>query len=161
MCNPNFDIIDEAYSLCDSHENSFGDEAINTIVQEMENHREDVMVMFAGYRDKMERFLERNPGLTSRVAFQIHFDDYSVEELCDITKLIVSKKKMVITDNALDMLRTYYEKAEMNIAERLLKLNEAEITDEMVSTIEAVDISGVDSNTVCGSKKSMGFVCDR
>ena len=54
--------IDEAYSLVDDRDGSFGDEAINTIVQEMENHREDVAVIFAGYPDKMEGFLQKNPG---------------------------------------------------------------------------------------------------
>ncbi len=55
--------IDEAYSLCDCYENSFGDEAINTIVQEMENHKDDVIVIFAGYPEPMKQFLDRNPGM--------------------------------------------------------------------------------------------------
>ena len=69
--------IDEAYSLLDdSH--SFGDEAINTIVQEMENMRKEVIVIFAGYPVPMNDFLERNEGLNSRIAFHVSFDDYSV-----------------------------------------------------------------------------------
>ena len=52
--------IDEAYSLVEHHSGSFGDEAINTIVQEMENHREDVVVIFAGYPNEMEKFLQKN-----------------------------------------------------------------------------------------------------
>ena len=56
--------IDEAYSLVDDRDGSFGDEAINTIVQEMENHREDVAVIFAGYPDKMEEFLQKIPVFT-------------------------------------------------------------------------------------------------
>lgn len=78
--------IDEAYSLVDEWENSYGDEAIATIVQEMENHRDDVIVIFAGYPDKMQAFLSRNPGLRSRVPFVIEFDDYTAEELTEIAK---------------------------------------------------------------------------
>ena len=74
--------IDEAYSLVDDRDGSYGDEAINTIVQEMENHRDNVVVIFAGYPDKMESFLQKNPGLRSRIAFHVPFDDYSTEELC-------------------------------------------------------------------------------
>lgn len=80
--------IDEAYSLCDSYENGFGDEAINTLVQEMENHRDNVIVILAGYPGPMKRFLDRNPGMLSRIAFHVEFEDYSVDELCDITRLM-------------------------------------------------------------------------
>ena len=61
--------IDEAYSLCDDRSGSYGDEAINTIVQEMENNRDDMVVIFAGYPKEMNDFLDRNPGLRSRIAF--------------------------------------------------------------------------------------------
>lgn len=67
--------IDEAYSLCDSYENGFGDEAINTIVQEMENHRDNIIVIFAGYKEPMQRFLDRIRGcfreLPSRLNLRI------------------------------------------------------------------------------------------
>ena len=83
--------IDEAYSLVDDS-NSFGDEAINTIVQEMENHRDNVIVIFAGYPDKMKEFFAKNEGLRSRIAFHLDFPDYSAEELVDILKLMADKK---------------------------------------------------------------------
>ena len=83
--------IDEAYSLVDDS-NSFGDEAINTIVQEMENHRDDVIVIFAGYPDKMKDFFDKNEGLRSRIAFHLDFPDYSAEELVEILKLMADKK---------------------------------------------------------------------
>jgi SpoVK/Ycf46/Vps4 family AAA+-type ATPase len=67
--------IDEAYSLVDDSPGSFGDEAINTIVQEMENRRDDMVVIFAGYPKPMEEFLNRNEGLRSRIAFHVAFDD--------------------------------------------------------------------------------------
>lgn len=84
--------IDEAYSLVDDRDGSYGDEAINTIVQEMENHRDNVVVIFAGYTDEMEHFLQKNPVLRSRIAFHVPFQNYSVNELCDIAKLIAKKK---------------------------------------------------------------------
>ena len=84
--------IDEAYSLVDEWENSYGDEAIATIVQEMENHRDDVIVIFAGYPDKMQAFLARNPGLRSRVPFVIEFDDYTAEELAAIAEKEIERR---------------------------------------------------------------------
>ncbi len=147
--------IDEAYSLCDSYENGFGDEAINTLVQEMENHREDVLVIFAGYTDPMRQLLDRNPGMLSRIAFQVEFEDYSTDELCDIAKLMASQKQMAITDEAMNKLRHNFdivreesdygngrfvrktlEEAEMNLAERILQFKESEITTELITTIE-------------------------
>ena len=84
--------IDEAYSLSDGEHATFGDEAINTIVQEMENHRDDVIVIFAGYPDKMKEFLARNEGLRSRIAFHIHFPDYTPDELVEIFKLMAKRR---------------------------------------------------------------------
>lgn len=166
--------IDEAYSLCDSYENGFGDEAINTLVQEMENHRDDVIVIFAGYTDPMRRFLDRNPGMLSRIAFQVEFEDYSTDELCDITRLMVSQKQMIITDEAMNKLRKNFdmiredsdygngrfvrktlEEAEMNLAERILQFKESEITVELITTIEECDIPDLRKKTI----KRMGFAC--
>lgn len=76
--------IDEAYSLVEERGGLYGDEAINTIVQEMENAREDTVVIFAGYPDKMREFIERNPGLKSRIAFHVNFPDYNTDELMEI-----------------------------------------------------------------------------
>ncbi len=167
--------IDEAYSLCDGYENGFGDEAINTLVQEMENHRDDVIVVFAGYPEPMKQFLDRNPGMLSRIAFHVEFEDYSTDELCGITKLMLTKKQMKITDTALEKLKENYEsvrenndygngryvrkileEAEMNLAERILKLEEAKITTELLSTIEACDIPELCENNL-PVKKPIGF----
>ena len=167
--------VDEAYSLCDSYENGFGDEAINTLVQEMENHRHDVIVIFSGYPVQMQHFLDRNPGLLSRIAFYVEFEDYSVDELCDITKLMLSKKQMMITDEAMEKLRKNYESvressdygngrfvrkmievAEMNLAERIAQLDESEITTQMVTTIDECDIPELDSKRL-HKKKQIGF----
>lgn len=167
--------VDEAYSLCDSYENGFGDEAINTLVQEMENHRDDVIVIFSGYPVQMQHFLDRNPGLLSRIAFRVEFEDYSVDELCDITKLMLSKKQMMITDEAMEKLRKNYESVressdygngrfvrkmievdEMNLTERIAQLDEAEITIQMVTTIDECDIPEPDAKRL-HKKKQIGF----
>ena len=86
--------IDEAYSLYDGKDGMYGDEAINAIVQEMENRREDVVVIFAGYKNEMERFLNKNSGLKSRIASIIEFPDYTEDELLKIAN--VQAKKMDI-----------------------------------------------------------------
>lgn len=91
--------IDEAYSLVDDS-GSFGDEAINTIVQEMENHRDDVLVIFAGYPDKMKEFLDKNEGLRSRIAFHLDFPDYEAEELLQILELQAEEKGLSLDASA-------------------------------------------------------------
>ena len=93
--------IDEAYALSDGEHSTFGDEAIHTIVQEMENHRDDVIVIFAGYPDKMKEFLDRNEGLRSRIAFHINFPDYNADELVEILKLMASKKSYKLDDEVI------------------------------------------------------------
>lgn len=102
--------IDEAYSLVDSS-HSFGDEAINTIVQEMENHRDDVIVIFAGYPKKMEEFLQRNEGLRSRVAFHLNFPDYSPDEMVDILNLMAKKKNLKLDDGVNEKCRAIFKSA--------------------------------------------------
>lgn len=167
--------IDEAYSLCDAYENGYGDEAINTIVQEMENHRDDVIVIFAGYPDPMKQFLKRNPGMLSRIAYQVEFEDYTTDELCEITKLMLKHKQMTITDSAMAKLRTTYEHAchstdygngrfvrklledaEMNLAERLMQVYESDLSLPLLSTIEECDIP---ENTITTpeKKRPIGF----
>ena len=152
--------IDEAYSLVDGHSGSFGDEAINTIVQEMENHREDVVVIFAGYPDEMEAFLQRNPGLRSRIAFHVPFADYNADELCKIAELMGLHKGVCFDPDAQKKLHTVFEdarkqsdfgngrfvrnileKAKMNQASRLLEYDFDAITTEEIKTIKAVDIT--------------------
>ena len=151
--------IDEAYSLVDDRDGSYGDEAINTIVQEMENHRDDVVVIFAGYPDKMESFLQKNPGLRSRIAYHVPFDDYNSEELCDISTLIANKKGLTLTEDALTKLnmifenartqsdfgngrfaRNIIEKAKMAQATRLLAMDFDSIKSSDITTICAEDI---------------------
>ena len=100
--------IDEAYSLVEQG-GYYGDEAINTIVQMMENYRDDVIVIFAGYPDKMKKFLEKNEGLRSRIAFHIDFPDYNGEELCDILKLMTKDKGYTLDEEAEEKCRGIFE----------------------------------------------------
>ncbi|MBO4449460.1 MAG: AAA family ATPase [Clostridiales bacterium] len=103
--------IDEAYSLVEYWENTHGDEAINTIVQEMENHREETVVIFAGYPDKMEDFFRRNPGLRSRVPFKIEFRDYDADVLTEIVGYEASKKNFSLTKDALSKVHEICSRA--------------------------------------------------
>ena len=105
--------IDEAYSLVEQ-DGYYGDEAINTIVQMMENYRNDVIVIFAGYPDKMERFLEKNEGLRSRIAFHIDFPDYNADELCDILRLMSKEKGYSLDEEAVKKCRDIFESACQN-----------------------------------------------
>ena len=151
--------IDEAYSLVDDRSGSFGDEAINTIVQEMENHREDVIVIFAGYPDKMEGFLRKNPGLRSRIAFHVPFPDYTTEELVQIAEKIAGENGCCFSDAArgklagiFDRLRLFddfgngrcarnmVESAQMHLADRLSREACDSISDEMLGTILPEDL---------------------
>lgn len=102
--------IDEAYSLVDDSR-SFGDEAINTIVQEMENSRGELLVIFAGYPDKMREFLDRNEGLRSRVAFHLDFPDYTVSELTEILRLMASERSYKLTAEAERKCVSVFERA--------------------------------------------------
>ncbi len=150
--------IDEAYSLCDGKEGLYGDEAINTIVQEMENNRENMVVIFAGYPDEMEQFLQRNPGLRSRIAFHVHFEDYTPKELFDITELLARQKELCLGQGVREKLlpvfeaachspdfgggrfgRNLLEAAMMNQASRLVSSDVAAVTQKDVETLLAED----------------------
>ena len=78
--------IDEAYSLAQGGENDFGQEAIDTLVKMMDDNRDRLVVILAGYSDDMKNFLKKNPGLYSRFANIIEFPDYSTEELMQIAE---------------------------------------------------------------------------
>lgn len=83
--------VDEAYYLYKpENERDYGQESIEILLQVMENNRDDLVVVLAGYRDKMERFFESNPGMRSRIAHHLDFPDYSAEELLVIAKLMLA-----------------------------------------------------------------------
>ena len=91
--------IDEAYSLIPSSERDFGHEAISAIIQEMENRRDEVLVIFAGYEELMDKFIETNPGLSSRISREIKFFDYTIDQLIAILELMINKRYYQLTDD--------------------------------------------------------------
>lgn len=140
--------IDEAYALVDE-QNSFGDEAINTIVQEMENHRHDVVVIMAGYKADMEKLLHKNQGLSSRVSFYVEFPDYTNEELYSILNKLATQEGFTLDDsvkvkffNCLNrsytsngngrLARNLLERAKIKQAGRVLQLPTSEQKREMM-----------------------------
>ncbi len=167
--------IDEAYSLLEDKNGLYGDEAINTIVQEMENRRNNTIVIFAGYPKEMDGFLLRNPGLKSRIAFHVPFDDYNPEELVEIAKIMAKNKESTLSAETQNVLlsiferasksedfgngryvRNIMEKAEINRASRLAKLNFNEVTNDMLEEFEKSDFEIEESiNT---KKKCIGFI---
>ena len=102
--------IDEAYSLVDDS-NTYGAEAINTIIQLMENYRNEVIVIFAGYTEKMKIFLEQNEGLKSRIAFHMDFPDYDANELLGILRLMAKKREYTLTEDAYSACKDYFQAA--------------------------------------------------
>lgn len=168
--------IDEAYSLVEYE--GYGDEAIDTIVQEMENRRDEVIVIFAGYPDKMKDFLNKNEGLRSRIAFHLNFPDYNADELLQIMNLMLKKHGLHIDKETRDkclrifadvcnekdfgngrFVRTLIEHAMLRQAERLVRPGrKAELSKETVSRLTAKDFDIDVSQMVEKEKKMMiGF----
>ena len=104
--------IDEAYSLHRSMDDSFGLEAIDTLVKGMEDNRENLIVILAGYTDEMNVFLEANSGLKSRFPNFIEFPDYTGQELTDIAVLTAKGKGYRLTQEAQDALLAYFTKVQ-------------------------------------------------
>ena len=93
--------IDEAYYLYKpDNERDYGSEAIEILLQVMENQRDDLVVILAGYKERMDVFYESNPGLASRIANHVHFPDYSPEELITIGKLMLEEQQYQLTPAA-------------------------------------------------------------
>lgn len=93
--------IDEAYYLYKpDNERDYGSEAIEILLQVMENQRDDLVVILAGYKEPMDKFYESNPGLSSRIANHIDFPDYSVDELLQISKLMLQDQQYQLTPDA-------------------------------------------------------------
>ena len=168
--------IDEAYSLADGKAGLYGEEAINTIVQEMENHRDELVVIFAGYPEEMQKFIQSNPGLRSRIAFHVPFSDYDTEELCQIARLQASKLELRLTDDAVEKMaaifdlvqkeadfgngryvRNLIEKARMAQAARLVNGDVENLSRKEIATITAEDIE-IPAITK-PEKGTMGFRC--
>ena len=155
--------IDEAYTLATGGENDFGREAVETLLKMMEDHRDDLVVIVAGYTGKMQDFLDSNPGLRSRFNKHIHFDDYGVEQLVRIFKTFCQKADFKLTEGAEQELtsvfgvltasrdetfgnaraaRNLFEATLSKQANRLVTL--PKIDREILSTVEAADLPGHD-----------------
>ena len=156
-------------------QHSYGDEAINAIVTEMENRREDIVVIFAGYTEKMEAFFQRNPGLRSRIAFHVPFVDYNAEELMQILGLIAEKNAMIIDEKVNEkilpiisnniknpdfgngrFMRNLFEKARMKQSSRLLSMDIDSVTVNQVKRLLADDFEAPTQSNVSGQK--IGFL---
>lgn len=156
--------IDEAYSLARGGEKDFGKEAIDTLVKAMEDHKDNLIVILAGYKDEMEWFLQTNPGLRSRFPIKMEFNDYTTEELMQIAKLMVEKREYKFSVEALSKFEkilarskdgAYYDKMgnarlvrnmiEKAIRRQALRLvNQKKISREDLLYIKPEDVSEVE-----------------
>lgn len=152
--------IDEAYTLsANKGENDFGQEAIDTLLKAMEDHRDDLIVIVAGYPDLMEDFLNSNPGLRSRFNKYIFFADYTPEELIEILKSMCQKQEYKMTEEAITFaldyfakrvhehsesfanareVRNFMEKAIAHQASRIVTFGD-DVTDDVLITFEQSD----------------------
>ena len=103
--------IDEAYYLYKpENERDYGAESIEILLQVMENNRDDLVVVLAGYKDKMDTFFHSNPGMRSRIAHHIDFPDYSAEELLAIAKLMLAEQNYRLSEDATKALLEYIQR---------------------------------------------------
>jgi probable Rubsico expression protein CbbX len=154
--------IDEAYYLYrPENERDYGAEAIEILLQVMENNRDDLVVIFAGYKERMDVFYQSNPGLSSRVANHIDFPDYSAAELLAIAQLILAEENYRFSEEALAAFADYIQRrmqlpffanarsirnaidrARMRQANRLFnRMTSGGITKLDLITLEAEDIT--------------------
>jgi probable Rubsico expression protein CbbX len=100
--------IDEAYTLYRAEDSKdYGQECIDILMQVMENQRDKLVVILAGYKDRMDRFFDSNPGMSSRVAHHLDFADYDVDELLSIGQLMLDRTSYYLSDEAEATLRDY------------------------------------------------------
>ena len=152
--------IDEAYYLYrPENERDYGQEAIEILLQVMENQRDDLVVILAGYRDRMERFFASNPGMSSRIAHHVDFPDYGSDELLAIARLMLGQMQYQLSDAATAALVEYIERrqarpnfanarsirnaldrARLRQASRLVGRRGASLDREDLMTIEAEDL---------------------
>jgi probable Rubsico expression protein CbbX len=154
--------IDEAYYLYrPENERDYGQEAIEILLQAMENNREDLVVILAGYKDRMERFFASNPGMSSRIAHHLDFPDYSAAELLQIAELMLHSMQYRFDAEAHDVFKQYLERrmrqphfanarsvrnaldrARLRHASRLLQAagDHRTVDDDALMTITAADL---------------------
>ena len=152
--------IDEAYYLYKvENDRDYGSESIEILLQVMENNRDDLVVILAGYEDKMDTFFAANPGMQSRIAHHIEFPDYTVEELDEIAVLMTGDLGYQFSEEARDVLRRYLdrrigqpwfanarsvrnavERARLRQARRLVNASDTKVNLAALTTIEASDL---------------------
>jgi len=152
--------IDEAYYLYKpDNDRDYGSEAIEILLQVMENQRDDLVVILAGYKDRMDKFYESNPGLSSRITNHVHFPDYSVEELVQIGRIMLGEQQYQLTSDAdtafYDYLakrkeqplfanarsaRNALDRARLRQANRIFEQNDRVLTKVDLVTLQAEDI---------------------
>ena len=152
--------IDEAYYLYrPENERDYGQEAIEILLQVMENNRDDLVVVLAGYKDKMDKFFESNPGFRSRIAHHIDFPDYSNDELLEIAEVMVSGMNYNFTPESKQVMAEYIalrrkqphfanarsirnalDRARLRQANRVFNDSKGPIGASFLSQIEDVDI---------------------
>jgi probable Rubsico expression protein CbbX len=152
--------IDEAYYLYKpDNERDYGSEAIEILLQVMENQRDDIVIIFAGYKERMDAFYESNPGLSSRVANHVDFPDYTPEELVTIAKAMVEEQQYRLTDESTAVLLDYIrlrkdqphfanarsvrnaiDRARMRQANRMFNAGNRMLTKTDLVTIQAEDL---------------------
>jgi len=151
--------IDEAYYLYkEDNERDYGAESIEILLQVMENQRDDLVVILAGYKDRMDDFFRSNPGMSSRIAHHIDFPDYSVDELAAIAGLIAAEHEYVLPEDTVGVLRDYLDKrmqqprfanarsvrnaierARLRQANRLVREPGASVTKQQLQALEPAD----------------------
>jgi probable Rubsico expression protein CbbX len=103
--------IDEAYYLYrQENERDYGQETIEILLQVMENNRDDLVVILAGYKDRMDQFFQSNPGMGSRIAHHIHFPDYTLDELVAIAQLMLDEQQYELSPEGEVALRDYLDR---------------------------------------------------
>lgn len=151
--------VDEAYSLARGGNKDFGKESIDCLVKLMEDHRDDLVLILAGYREEMDFFLKSNPGLRSRFPIQIDFPDYTLEQLLDIAQVFLSERDYCLSTAAREELSrqlrlTQYlqhsgnARLVRNLIERAIRRQAVRLADKQhlsrneLMTIEPVDLKG-------------------
>ena len=138
--------IDEAYSLASQSDNDFGGEAIETLLKYMEDYRDQLVVIAAGYSEEMEEFLASNPGLDSRFKTKINFENYSVTELTEIFENLVIENDYHVTEGAIQVIRDIFDAVKddekfangrtvRNLFEQLLMIHADRVADFLNPTI--------------------------
>ena len=135
--------IDEAYTLAKGG-NDFGQEAIDTILKEMEDNRNSFVVIVAGYPEPMQKFLESNPGLKSRFNKNIFFEDYSVDELFEIFYSSCNRYGMRLTEEAKNTLKNYLHRLCQNKPENFANGREMRNIFEQTYTNQANRIAEIE-----------------